>query len=173
MISYYTLWQLKIFVSWDTYIFIAICMACIYFWYFDFTRIFLCTLLQTHWYPSETHDTLRNLIGPETYHLAVLAPILIHSRTSSPSLLGIRVSNPARTKAISVTFLRCCLYRLFAATDRFIRPPLWCNGQSSWLQIQRSRVRFPALPDFLRSSGSGRGSTQPREDNWGATWMEK
>jgi hypothetical protein len=23
--------------------------------------------------------------------------------------------------------------------------------------------RFPALPDFLRSSGSGTGSTQPRE----------
>jgi hypothetical protein len=27
--------------------------------------------------------------------------------------------------------------------------------------------------DFLRSSGSGTGSTQPREDNWGATWIEK
>jgi hypothetical protein len=34
-------------------------------------------------------------------------------------------------------------------------------------------VRFPALPDFLRSSGSGSGSTQPRGDNWGATWLEK
>jgi hypothetical protein len=32
----------------------------------------------------------------------------------------------------------------------------------SWLQIQKSRVRFPALPDFLRSSVSGMGSTQPR-----------
>jgi hypothetical protein len=42
---------------------------------------------------------------------------------------------------------------------------------SSWLQIQRSRVPFPALPDFL-SSGSGTGSTQPREYNWGATWKE-
>jgi hypothetical protein len=47
----------------------------------------------------------------------------------------------------------------------FNRPPLRSNGQSSWLQIQRSWVRFPALPDFLRSSGSGTGSTQPREDN--------
>jgi hypothetical protein len=28
---------------------------------------------------------------------------------------------------------------------------------------------FPALPDFLRSSGSGTGFTQPHEDNWGAT----
>jgi hypothetical protein len=27
----------------------------------------------------------------------------------------------------------------------------------SWLQTPRSRVRFPALSDFLSSSGSGRG----------------
>jgi hypothetical protein len=45
------------------------------------------------------------------------------------------------------------------------RPPLWSSDQSSWLQVQRSRVRFPALSDFLRSSESGTGSTQPREDN--------
>ena len=45
------------------------------------------------------------------------------------------------------------------------RPPLWSSGQSFWLHIQRSRVRFPALPDFLSSSGSGTGSTQPREVN--------
>ena len=42
---------------------------------------------------------------------------------------------------------------------------IWSSGQSFWLQIQRSRVRFPALPDFLSSSGSGTGSTQPREVN--------
>jgi hypothetical protein len=35
-------------------------------------------------------------------------------------------------------------------------------GQSFGLQIQRSRVRFPALPDFLRSSGFGMGSTHNR-----------
>jgi hypothetical protein len=28
-------------------------------------------------------------------------------------------------------------------------PPLWSSGQSFWLQIHRSRVRFPALPNFL------------------------
>jgi hypothetical protein len=43
--------------------------------------------------------------------------------------------------------------------DRRYRPPLWSSGQSSWLQIQRFRTRFLALPDFLRSNGSGTGST--------------
>jgi hypothetical protein len=38
-------------------------------------------------------------------------------------------------------------------------PPLWSGGQSSWLQIQKSGFEFPALPDFLRSSGSGTVST--------------
>jgi hypothetical protein len=36
-------------------------------------------------------------------------------------------------------------------------------------QIQISRVRFPTLPHFLRSSGSGTESSQPREDKQGAT----
>jgi hypothetical protein len=44
-------------------------------------------------------------------------------------------------------------------------PPLWFIRQSSWLQIQKSRVRFQALPDFMTSSGSGTVFTQPREDN--------
>jgi hypothetical protein len=35
-----------------------------------------------------------------------------------------------------------------------------------------ARVRFRALPDFLRSSGSGTGSAQPREYNWGVTWKK-
>jgi hypothetical protein len=39
------------------------------------------------------------------------------------------------------------------------------KDHSFWLQIQRSWVPFPGLPHFLRSSGSGTGSTQPREDN--------
>jgi hypothetical protein len=43
----------------------------------------------------------------------------------------------------------------------WVRPPLWSSDQSFWLQIQRSPVRFPALPDFLRSSGPGAGSTHP------------
>jgi hypothetical protein len=33
--------------------------------------------------------------------------------------------------------------------------PLWSSGQSFWLQIHKSRVRFKALPDFLRNNWSG------------------
>jgi hypothetical protein len=46
-----------------------------------------------------------------------------------------------------------------------LRRSLWSSGQSSWLQIQRPRVIYPALSDFVRDPGSGTASTQPREDN--------
>ena len=59
-------------------------------------------------------------------------------------------------------FLSPCNYE---TAVEVARQPLWSSGQSFWVQIQRSRVRFPALPDFLSSSGSGTGSTQPREVN--------
>jgi hypothetical protein len=36
-----------------------------------------------------------------------------------------------------------------------------------------ARVRFPALPDFLRSCVSGTASNQPLEYNWGATLKKK
>jgi hypothetical protein len=61
-------------------------------------------------------------------------------------------------------FIKCICY------IKKTGPSLWSSGQTSWLQTQWSRVRFPALPDFLSSSGSGTGSTHSREDKWGATW---
>ena len=65
-----------------------------------------------------------------------------------------------RSRAISEHFLyilRLYLWHMI--------PPLWSSGQSFWLQMQRSRVRFPTLPVFLSSSWSGTGYAQPREVN--------
>jgi hypothetical protein len=39
-------------------------------------------------------------------------------------------------------------------------------------KTHRSRICFPALPNFLSSGGSGRGSTQSRENKWGANWKK-
>jgi hypothetical protein len=51
------------------------------------------------------------------------------------------------------------------------RLPLWSSDQflATDPEVQ---VWFPALPDVLRSSGSGTESTQPREYTWGATWKK-
>jgi hypothetical protein len=68
-----------------------------------------------------------------------------------------------RTITAGLCFLRLCSSKG--------RPPLWSSGQSSWQKIQRSRVWLPALPDFLRSGGSGTGCTQPREYKCGDTLM--
>jgi hypothetical protein len=50
---------------------------------------------------------------------------------------------------------------------------LWSSGQSSWLQIQRSRVRFPPLPYNTSISGFETGPTQLREDKWGVIWKRR
>jgi hypothetical protein len=57
----------------------------------------------------------------------------------------------------------------FENVNRFHRPPLWSSGQSSWLQIRKPGFDSRHYQK-KKSSGSGTGSTQPREYNWGATW---
>jgi hypothetical protein len=42
---------------------------------------------------------------------------------------------------------------------------LWSSSQEFLATAPEVRIRFPALPDSLRSSGSGTGFTQPREYN--------
>jgi hypothetical protein len=54
-----------------------------------------------------------------------------------------------------------------------IWPLLSSSGLSFWLLTHRSWVPFPTLQKFLRSCGSGPGSSQPRENKWGATWKKK
>jgi hypothetical protein len=70
------------------------------------------------------------------------------------------VPSSQRTLLFSVSFNS----RLLSATNLFRVQKFnrFC-GLVVRVPGQRSRVRFPALPHFLRSSGSGTGSTQPRE----------
>jgi hypothetical protein len=51
-----------------------------------------------------------------------------------------------------------------------VMPPQWSEFLATDPEV---RVRFSALPDFLRSSGSGTWSIQPCDYNWGAAWKKK
>jgi hypothetical protein len=75
-------------------------------------------------------------------------------------------------QAVPVKRNHYCYQFILNFMNEFCIPPLWYDGQRSWLHSQRSQSRFWELPDFLRSSGYGKRSTQPREDNWGATWKK-
>jgi hypothetical protein len=87
----------------------------------------------------------------------------VYKAVSHVTLLRMREPFPAPTLSkIKENYFQFSP-RIFMIPVYTNRPPLWSSDQSSWLQIQRSEVRFPALPDILRSSGSGTVSTQPRE----------
>jgi hypothetical protein len=55
------------------------------------------------------------------------------------------------------------------AVDYISTPAATHSGHSAMLlpTYPEVRVRFPTLPDFLRSTGYGTGSTQPREYSGG------
>jgi hypothetical protein len=61
-----------------------------------------------------------------------------------------------RTRRFIIHMLRILYYYYYW-------PPLWSSDQSSWLQIRR--LGFDSRHYQKKSSGSGTGSTQPREYN--------
>jgi hypothetical protein len=103
--------------------------------------------------------------SPRDSQLFRLEPLLLLPRSSSvvlTSMSGPRSRSTTSQKSISSERTFSILYACWWTPSVVI----------SWLQIQRSQVRFPALPDF-QSSGSGMECTQPHEYNYGATWKKK
>ena len=103
-------------------------------------------------------------------HLSISRAKCIQSTTSYCSLISIlilsyhlRLLLPSRFFTLRPLppprLIVRCLFPRLQRTSRCSA----CEFVCLWLQIQRFRVRSPALPDFLSSSGSGTGSTQPRE----------
>jgi hypothetical protein len=85
------------------------------------------------------------------------------------------VCNISLTKDIFIKFgmgspfWNCGIVIQFWSRIEQHRPLQWSEFLATDPQVQ---VRFPALPDFLRSSGSGTGSTQPHGYNWRAIWKK-
>jgi hypothetical protein len=78
---------------------------------------------------------------PSPQKLALTSP------ASGGRSVGIVRSRTKATEVVNRMTTSVVLWSAFLATD------------------PEAQVRFPALPDFLRSSGSGTGSTQSREYN--------
>jgi hypothetical protein len=68
-------------------------------------------------------------------------------------------------KLVMRTYYSCTCVHMTIQTGRHVY-----KGHLPHSSVQKT---CKSVKIFLRSSGSGTGSTQPREDNWGATWMER
>jgi hypothetical protein len=60
---------------------------------------------------------------------------------------------------------RCLFVSKLCCHYTFLTERTYLHWSESLATDPQVRVRFPALPDFLRSGGSGTGSSQPREYN--------
>jgi hypothetical protein len=78
--------------------------------------------------------------------------VTTHSHSKRLACVG-QTDVIAAVTAVSLYLFPYCLLLRFQYLILYRGPPLWSSGQSFWLQIQRSRFRFPALPHFLRSRG--------------------
>jgi hypothetical protein len=106
------------------------------------------------------HGSHRNHRYSFLYHVAIFRTVY---RTPFPCCVERNLPRNGRCLKIrnSVEAVSCCL---FSRHCLLLRPTVLSSDESFWLQIRRSQAPFPALPDFLSSSGTGKESTKPRED---------
>jgi hypothetical protein len=122
----------------------------------------LYSLLSTHFWTSINHSITFYIQLNLQYIVWISGPYNRECKTLTFLAAENAIPEYAYLSTTNVTPLLINAFIL----DLKIKEITFKQYQSFWLQIQRSRVRFPALPDFLRGSGSGTGSTQPREYSW-------
>jgi hypothetical protein len=120
---------------------------------------------------------------PSAPLVSLMAQVLVVSVSCQLSHIPVYLRASTNVGLCSWCFVLCALqavplvflFYLFSLplssynmNESILRPPLWSSGQSSWLQMRRPR--FDSRHYQKKSSGSGTGSAQPREYNWGATW---
>jgi hypothetical protein len=113
---------------------------------------------------------LNSPLSQRTKHNCASLPSPEDGSGSSFRKLLPSISNTGRwTSPETLRFARNRRFCSFALT---LEAELYTNRTASvveWSEFLATdpevRVRFPVLPDFLRSSGSATGSTQPREHN--------
>jgi hypothetical protein len=137
----------------------------------------------TDWIILDVSNALKSdaQLGPVS-HTCTVKQAFLNKRVQS----HLKVVRALNVKTLEVLVLICCVPQLWKTDARNLKDypsymakfkhemerrrettkplqflPLWSSGQSSWLLTQRSHVRFPALPGFLSTNGSGTGSTQP------------
>ena len=112
---------------------------------------------KAHKYPSPYYVTLLldviQLALEQTLMLNCLSSNRMQSSTTNLSCYNF--THSVFVRKTEVDFLQCIFYY---TTFSFLRPPRWSRGQCVWLLIMRSRVRFPALPNFKCGLGLERAS---------------
>jgi hypothetical protein len=92
-----------------------------------------------------------------------LGHIIVMIEEEECRIARLPVSHDLTTEMYAIYVCVCVWWGILPDRIREQKPPLWSSGQSYRATDPDVRVRFPLLPDFLRSNGSGTGSTQPRE----------
>jgi hypothetical protein len=86
---------------------------------------------------------MNSVLNADLYYDKVFIYLQFHNNVSE------KETDTKQKNCLDLMILFHCACNL-CFSCRIRGPPLWSSGQTSWL-----------LPDFLSSSGSGTGSTQP------------
>jgi hypothetical protein len=143
-------------------------------WVFNFKPSPLCSRLKSSRYLLDRRfdeSQSRNERRTEKKNFSPLLESKFRRPARSTSLCRPSYSACSVVLTVLVALLHLSsLFRVSIHSTMTTSVVKWSEFQATNPEV---RVRFPALSDFLRSSGSGTGSTQPREYNSGATWKKK